>query len=250
MKAERQSTQIRLTIRVGADEMTISTEAPRAVRKITTESYPMDKSISVAANMREAFNTSELLQSGYQRVLLQHTTPIMLMPLDEFITLNGDTPDGELSNDIVTLFQQTLTLHTGYQLMSSVLPQLHAVAVYSVNKDLCTVVNDHFSEVRHQTEMEHIWAEYYDKAFSGNRKKLFAYFHDHKMDVFAFTLNRFRYSNAFNADNTHDAVYFILSVWNQLGLSGADDELHLIGKSSDNEQLKELLQQYVARIYE
>ena len=46
----------------------------------------MNMGISIAANLREAFKVSELLQSGYKRLLATIDTPVMLMPTDDFGT--------------------------------------------------------------------------------------------------------------------------------------------------------------------
>ena len=243
------NSQFRLTLRIGSDNIALYAGESLNEQATATESYPLNKSISAAANLREAFSTMELLQSGYQRGLLQHTTPVMLVPVDEFMNLNGDMPAGQVSADTETLYRHTFTLRNGYQLMSNVLSPLHAVAVYAVNKDLCMVVRDHFSDIRHQPVMEPVWLRYYDRAFSGHRQKLFAYFHDHQLDVFSFAPNRFRYSNSFNADNTHDATYYLLYAWSQLGMSGDNDELHLIGTVPDSDALKKQLHRYIARIY-
>ena len=39
---------------------------------------------SIAANLRQAFGESELLQRGYQKVRVYIDTPILLVPIEEF----------------------------------------------------------------------------------------------------------------------------------------------------------------------
>ena len=209
---------LRLVIRVGQEALTFTAGTPQAEHTMATEHYPLNKGISAAANLREAFTTSELLQSGYAKVLLLVDTPVMLVPLDEY----QSTPD------IEPLYRHAFTLHASEQLHSNVLPQLNAVAVFSVNKDLLTVVGDHFSDVRIMSVMEPVWLYHYEQALTGTRSKLFAYFHDQQVSVFSFARNRFRFSNAFDATHPSDTVYFLLNAWKQLGMNAESDELHLI----------------------
>ena len=227
----------RLTIRIGADELIISMKSPQTENGMQTERYVLNKSISAAANLRDAFTTSALLQGGSTNALLLIDSDIMLIPLEEHQT---DT-------DIETLYRHSFTLRTGEQLQSNIIQNLNVAAVFSVNKDLKMVVEDHFPDVSIMSVMEPVWQHTYKRAFSGVRTKLFAYFHDKQVSIFCFAHNRFRFNNTFAATYTDDAIYYILNVWKQLGLSAADDELHII---KGPEALIQELKQYVARIYE
>ena len=62
--------RIRLTIRIGEGCMMFAVGDPQADGNIVFEPYELNNSISIAANLREAFKKSEFLQSGYKRVLL------------------------------------------------------------------------------------------------------------------------------------------------------------------------------------
>ena len=44
-------------------------------------------------------------------------------------------------------------------------------------------------------------------------------------------------------------MYFLLSVWKQLGLNPQSDELHLGGMMPEKEQLKERLLEFVKRVF-
>ena len=87
------------------------------------EPYEMNMGISVAANLREAFKVSELLQSGYKRLLAEIDTPVMLMPVDDFGT-----------QDIETLYHHTYHRQGNEEILSSILPDLNAIAVFAINK--------------------------------------------------------------------------------------------------------------------
>lgn len=95
--------------------------------------------------------------------------------------------------------------------MSNVLPEMNAVALFAVNKDLKMVVEDHYQEAKFSALMRPVWSYLHHRHFIGNRRKLFAHFHDGRMEVFSFERNRFIFANSFDAKHTKDVVYFILS---------------------------------------
>ena len=59
--------RIRLTIRIGEGNMLFAVGDPQADDNIVFEPYELNNSMAIAANLREAFKKSELLQSGYKR---------------------------------------------------------------------------------------------------------------------------------------------------------------------------------------
>lgn len=80
-------------------------------------------------------------------------------------------------------------------------------------------------------------------------RKLYGYFHDKKVDIFAFTQNRFRFYNRYDTNNPQDAVYFLLYVWKQLGMDQQKDELYISGQLPEEQTLIENLQKYLRKAY-
>ena len=87
--------KLRLTIRICKDNMAFSVGDPQESGQLVYEPYHMNAGISIAANLREAFHVSELLQSGYKRVLIELDAPVMLVPTDEYA---GQDIEGTLSS--------------------------------------------------------------------------------------------------------------------------------------------------------
>ena len=191
---------------------------PQENGMLVYEPYEMNMGISVAANLREAFKVSELLQSGYKRLLAEMDTPVMLMPIDDFGT-----------QDIETLYHHTYHRQGNEEILSSILPDLNAIAVFAINKDLKLVIDDHFKDIRIQPLMQSVWTHIYRHLYVGPRRKLFAYFHEKRMEVFSFQQNRFRFSNSYEVENEHDALYYLLYIWKLTGMDTEKDELCLIG---------------------
>lgn len=230
--------RIRLTIRIGEGSMSFSVGDPRADEKIAYEEYELNKGISIAANLREAFRVSELLQSGYKRTLVLTSAPVMLVPMDEY-----------QEQDVETLYKHTYKWQRSEDIVSNVLPDLNAVAVFSINKDLKLVIDDHFEDIRIQPLTQPVWSHIYHRAFTGARRKLFAYYHDKRMEVFAFQQNRFRFNNSYEVRQTNDILYYLLYIWKLLGMNPESDELHLVGNFPDEKTLSEEVHKFLRRSY-
>lgn len=225
--------QARLTIRVGKNTLSFSAVDREAEHQLVYEPYTVKSGVSMAANLRQAFGESDLLQRGYQKVRLFVDAPLLLVPVEEF-----------REEEREVLCRHAFPATAGDAVLHRVQPQLNAVAVFPVNKDLRMVVEDHFPDVRFTPVMQPVWNFLHKRSFTGIHQKLFAYFHDQRVDIFCFEKNRFKFSNSFPASHAKDALYFVLHVWKLLGLSQQHDELHLAGDVPDREWLL-----YNAKLY-
>ena len=226
--------KLRLTIRFSRNNMAFTVGDPQENGMLVYEPYEMNMGISVAANLREAFKVSELLQSGYKRLLAEIDTPVMLMPIDDFGT-----------QDIETLYHHTYHRQGNEEILSSILPDLNAIAVFAINKDLKLVIDDHFKDIRIQPLMQSVWTHLYRRSYAGPRRKLYAYFHEKRMEVFSFQQNRFRFSNSYEATNEHDALYYLLYIWKLIGMDVEKDELYIVGDIPYQDWLMEKVKQHL-----
>lgn len=226
--------KLRLTIRFSRNNMAFTVGDPQENGMLVYEPYEMNMGISVAANLREAFKVSELLQSGYKRLLAEIDTPVMLMPIDDFGT-----------QDIETLYHHTYHRQSNEEILSSILPDLNAIAVFAINKDLKLVIDDHFKDIRIQPLMQSVWTHLYRRSYAGPRRKLYAYFHEKRMEVFSFQQNRFRFSNSYEATNEHDALYYLLYIWKLTGMDVEKDELYIVGDIPYQDWLIEKVKQHL-----
>lgn len=230
----------RIVVRVG--EGTMSFLQPYENETVDYAPYVVKSGVSMAANLRQAFREAPLLVARGAKALLLVTSPVALIPVDEY--MDAEDFDADL------IYGATFTGHEHEVKLSGVLPDLNAVAVYGVNKDLKMVMEDHFEDVRIQNVMQPVWSFLYRRSsLVTQRRKLYAYFHDNKVDVCAFQQRRFRFSNSFDAKHSHDALYYILYTWKQLGYDNEDDELHVIGNTEHKEWLLTKLKTYLRRVY-
>ena len=124
----------RLVIRISRNSLSFSTTDGT---QVVYEPYQLKSSISLAANLREALRTVPLLSERYGRVLVMVDSPVLQVPSDEFIEEEAET-----------YYHHCFTNQLQQKVMCTVLPELKCVAVFSVNKDLFTVITDEWENVR------------------------------------------------------------------------------------------------------
>lgn len=205
--------------------------------KIEFEPYAIKSGMSMAANMREAYKISPMLQRKYSHVVVMVDSGTMLIPTDEFST-----------DSIEDMYNHTFSDSNALAKLHSVLPELNAVAVFSMNKDLKMVIEEHFSSVRFTPVASPVWSHMHARNFDTRNKKLYAYFHDGTVDVFSFHQNRFKFHNNFPIQQPQDALYYILYVYRTLRFDVEQDSIVLSGKAPDGKWIEENLERFVRNI--
>ncbi len=231
----------RIIIRIGQHHLSFtSVETAQADTPINYEPYVMKSGISVAANLREALKGAALDKMGYFKALVLVDAPVLLIPVEIF---EEPTMEAMYSHS----FPRKEPTHVFY----NVLPDLNAVAVFGVNKDLKTVLDDHFSDMKVIPVQLPVWRHLHKRSFTGAHSKLYSYLHDKKLDIFAFQKNRFKFYNQFETRRPGDVAYFQLYVWKQLQLDADHDELHLIGEQPGDMQdgLADNLRRFLKKVY-
>ena len=225
----------RMTIRIGRNTLSFAMPEEDG-QNIVFEPFVVKSGVSMAANLREAFRTGDLLLQAPQRVRVMIDSDVLHVPVDEF-----DEKDIEALHHHAFPGQDAV--------FYNVLPDLNAVALFSMNRDLKLVIEDHFQDVRLVTAISPVWRHLHQRSFTGSREKLYAYFHEKRLEVFCFNQNRFRFCNSFDATRTKDAIYFVLYIWNQLQLNAENDEIHLVGEIPEQETFVAELKRYVEKVY-
>lgn len=229
--------QARLTIRVSHNSLSFSVVDREADHQVIYEPYTVKSGVSLAANLRQALKESDLLMRGYAKVRVYIDTPLLIVPIEDFH-----------EEDLETIYQHAFTGHDSDAVLYRVQPSLNVVAIFCINKDLKLVVEDHFANVRFTPILQPVWNYLHQRSFVGINRKLYAYMHDKKMDIFCFEKNRFKFFNSFQVSHSKDALYFMLYVWKQLGLDQQRDELHLIGEIPDKEWLLYNTKLYIKKV--
>lgn len=230
------STQ-RLTIRIGRGTLAMLVQHTDS-EEILYEPYVVRSGVSMAANLREAFKNSDLLLQAPPRVRVLLDSDVLMVPVEQF----DEKTMGEMHNHAFPRHEQDVLYY-------NVLPDLNAVAVFNMNKDLRLVLDDHFHDVRLVNAIQPVWRFMHQRSFTGVRYKLYAYFHEKRLEVFSFQKNRFKFCNSFDASRAKDAVFFLLYVWNTLQLQAEYDELHIMGDVPDENTVLDELRKYLQKVY-
>lgn len=236
MTNEQTNTLRRLVIRVGNGSLMFATTDDQS--QVVFEQYHINSSITMAANLREALHASSILTGQYQRTLVMVDSPVLMVPTDLF----REEEKAELFFHAFTKKPQQVVMHT-------VLPDLNSVALFCIDKDLLAVINDHLSLPSIVAAMIPVWHHLHQRSYTGIHQKLYGYFHDRRMEVFSFSKNRFKFCNAYTVNNSNNALYYLLSVWKQLGLEPEHDEMHLVGDLPDEEALMSEARQFIKRVF-
>ena len=227
----------RLTIRLGRNTLALLMQHTNS-EEILYEPYVVRSGVSMAANLREAFKTCDLLLQPLPRVRVLIDSDVLMVPVEQF----EEKTMGEMHSHAFPRHEQDALYY-------NVLPDLNAVAVFNMNKDLRLVLDDHFQDVRLITAIQPVWRLMHQRSFTGVRYKLYAYFHEKRLEIFSFQQNRFKFCNSFDASRPKDAVFFLLYVWNTLQLQAEHDELHIVGDIPDEQGVIDELRQYLQKVY-
>ncbi|MCH4146918.1 MAG: DUF3822 family protein [Prevotella sp.] len=228
----------RITLRISRNSLSFAVVDTTIEEQVIFEPYTSKSGISMAANLRDAFKTSDLLARDYQRAQVLLDTPVLMIPVEEF---------DEQAKE--ALYHHSFPGKENDLVLQSILPDLNAVAVFSINKDLKLVIEDHFADVRFVPVMQPVWSYMHQRSFTGIHRKLYGYFHDDQLDIFSFDKNRFKFCNSFEVSHGHDAVYFLLYVWKQMNFDAEKDELYLSGNILEKDWMTETLKRYVQKAF-
>lgn len=228
----------RFVFRIGANTLSFATLQGENHDSFVYEPYTVHSGISMSANLREAFKENALLSSGIKRAWVFLDTPVVMVPLEEFVVSEKEV-----------LYNSVTTSNNGVEILHHVMPEVNAVALFPINKDLKLVLTDNIEDVRFAPVMRSVWRYMHRRSFTGVRKKLFVYFHDKKIDIFCFNKNRFKFTNSFDVSHSQDAVYFMMHVWQLMGYDVKNDELFMMGKIENPQLYVDNLQRYINKVY-
>ena len=143
--------QKRLIIRLSRGRLSFATTDGS---EVLFEEYPLNSSISMAANLREALRTMPLLSDDFERVLVMVDAPTLMVPANLFIEEESEA-----------LYHHAFTGDEQLQVMHTVLPDLNAVALFAIQKDLRSVIANHFGDVSYSAAVAPVWRHLHQRSF-------------------------------------------------------------------------------------
>lgn len=224
----------RVVMRIGRGTLSFSTISDDGLQ---FSQYNVKQGMSMAANLRAAVKEGAWIYDGNGGTVMVDGD-VLLVPQDSY--------DENCAQD---MYLHCFPKRKGDVVLHNALPDMGVVVLFGLNKDLRMVVTANMPGAKFIAAMTPVWTHLYHKSYNGQRQKLFAYFHENKMDVFAFGNKRFKFCNSFEVTETSDSVYFLLYVWREMGLSIEEDELNLVGNIPQREDMMEELGTYIKRCF-
>ncbi len=202
--------------------------------EVSFQPYTLKSGISMSANLREAFRSEELLADDYRHVLVSVVSPTLAVPTGLFKEAEKET-----------LFRHAFTGRDQDEVGFTVMDDLNCVVLFAVNRNIKSVMADHYPEARYMAAMAPVWRHLHQQSYLGGNTKLYGYFHDQRLEVFCYGQNRFKFCNTFDGRDAQDALYYLLYAWKQLGLQAESDALFLVGDLPEGQWLVEEARKYV-----
>ena len=207
-------------IRIGRNTLSFTAlDVANTVHPIDYRPYVVRGGISMSANLREAFKTGDYVDEDTAKVFIMVDTPSLLVTIEQFD-----------ENDMEALFSYSYPPGQEKRvILYNVLPDLKAVCVFAINKNLDTVIKDRFeSGYNFVHALTPVWRQLHQRSFTGHRNK---------------------FCNTFDAAHAHDALYYLMYVWKQLRLEPEHDELHILGNIPEEEWLLQELKRFLHNAY-
>lgn len=226
--------QKRTIVRIGRGTLSFSTISDNVIQ---FNQYNVKPGMSMAANLRVAIKEGKWIDNGNEGTIMVDGD-VLLVPMDSYA-----------EDWAQEMYMHCFPKRKGDVVLHNALPDMGVVVLFGLNKDLRMVVTNNMPGAKFIAAMTPVWTHLYYKSYNGQRQKLFAYFHENRMDIFAFGNKRFKFCNSFAVTEVSDSLYFLLYVWREMGLNQEDDELNIIGNIPQKERLMEELGTYIKRCF-
>ena len=228
-----------VTIRLRADGLSFYGCSTANAATVETEHYTCAEGERMADTLERAIAQSTLLRQGAPGVVYGLASgPSMQIPLECF-----------RKEEVHALYRLTYAQEKTGKTYYNILPHLEIAQIFTIDTELEQLLLRHFPGMRfyhgHTMVLEKMWL-----LETQGLHRLYAYFHEQEIFVFAYREQRLAYANSFPADVAENAVYFLLSVWKDLKMDAQQGECVLIGEHGIKDSTAQLLSKYLAHVKE
>ena len=189
----------------------------------------------IPANLKRAKEQLPMLSHTYGHVdLLLPDSLCTIVPV-EYCT----------ADNARDLFLQNFPFTTAHQdVMQSPVIEGGYVLLYAVDKSVLKWANELFPHVKVQPSLQPVLT-----FFLKERSKAFVVnLHERKMDALYVDNGNLLYQNTFDNTSADDCLYFMLGIWNSLGLSQEDDHLLLAGHTPGMSEIRASLTRFIQHV--
>jgi hypothetical protein len=232
------SEQYTLSIRLSADGFSFSVYHPQHEGEFFYASFPVDVSYSMTANLKKMIQATEELKHCYaQTNILIGTTRFTPIPFDLF--------EDEHTEDF---FYHNFPQKDNEAVLCNILGKSNIALLFGIDKHTHQLLGEQFPKARIFANVSPLIEHFTQKSQEGNQRKLYAHFQPNQMNVFAFEKGKLLFMNTYHCKQAADQAYYLLNVWQQLGFSQENDQLFLVEKTENKEELLTELSKFLRNV--
>ncbi len=233
------SEQYTLSIRLSTDGFSFSIYNPIHDSTLSFFEKEIDTSLSLTANLKQAFRELEFLNHEYKRVnILVTGKRFTLVPLELF-----EDDQTEI------LFHYNHPYRENETIQYNILKTHNLVVIFGIDRSAYSFLNEQYPHARFYSQVSPLTEYFAVKSRLGNSKKLYASLRSGAIDLYCYEKGHLLLVNSFECKQTEDRVYYLLYVWKQLEFDQERDELHLTGLLTDKEALVKELRKFILQVF-
>lgn len=233
------SQQYTLSIRLSSDGFSFSIYNPLHETSLSIIEREVDRSLSVTANLKQAFRECDFLQHPYKKVnVMIANKRFTIVPLDFF-----EDEQAEI------LFYHNHS-HKDYETVRyNILKGSNTVVLFGIDKSIISFINQYYPDAIFCSQASPLIEYFSSKSKLGNSKKMYALLQNQSICLYCFEKGHLILANSFDCSHTEDRLYHILYAWKQLNYDQERDELHLTGELADKNILTKELRKYILQVF-
>ena len=154
--------------------------------------------------------------------------------------------------DLPLLYQRVFsTTHTGQEhVCSTPIEALDTVLLYSIPNAIYYTLLQYYPEATlcsgYALVLQRMAA--YCRQNPSPAQPLLAELTDKQLYVFSIHHDKLLFANSFQADNEHDALFFLLSVWKELQLDAHQNTCFIAGNTAEAKHLRDEVRNYILHV--
>lgn len=219
-----------LSIRISTDGLSFCIYTPTEAQPYRYETFDVKPVISMAANLKEALQTLDILKAQYQRVnVLVSTSMFTTVPTASFDREQVESTFnyvfyGNMPPDMGGRFAQATQQHISY----NVLRRSGIAIIFGLDRSVYQLLHDDFPRARFYAAASTLIEFFSERSMIGTGRKMFAYIHDQELTLYCFDQGRLLFVNTYTVRGLGDCQYYILSVWKTLEMDQLSDSLDIV----------------------
>ena len=223
------SEQNTLSIRLSADGFSFSVHAPTHGECLFMDTFAVNTSYSLAANIKEMLASESVLQHRYKQTNILIDTP-------RFTTIPFDLFEDEQTEE---LFHQNFAKSNHETILCNILGKSNVALLFGMDKYAHQLLCEHFPKGRIFACISPLTEHFAQQSQESSCRKLYAHCRKSSMEILAFDKGKLLVINTYPCQYVNDRIYYLLYIWQQLGFNQEKDQLWLAGDIKE-EMLTEL----------